>query len=152
MAYSSNFSMIFHNFFLSSSLAKERPLYATRRYPSNGEITWLDIPQAVRPGLLQSRSSATVARTFSNSPMCFLKDWVLSVVLLPHLLQMPFPWVVLLDLHSSSSHHQAFRCEFLAIRRNYSQPNQSWGLINLCHHVSSVLFHEQDTQNLSNML
>ena len=31
----------------------------------------------------------------------------------------------------------------LAIRRNYSQPNRSWVLINRCHHVSS----EQDTQN-----
>ena len=68
---------------------------------------------------------------FSKIEFC---RWFLQ----PHLLQMPFPWVVSLDLHSSSSHHQAFHCEFLAIRRTYSQPNRSWGLINRCHHVSSV--------------
>ena len=47
----------------------------------SGGIRRLRILRAVRPGLLQSCSSATVTCSFSNSPMCFLGDLVFSVVL-----------------------------------------------------------------------
>ena len=69
------------------------------------------------PGVLQSRSFASVACTFSNTATCFLKDLVSSVVLLQHSLQLPFPAVGVMSLvdHSLEFLHQAF-CDMCRYR------------------------------------
>lgn len=89
--------IILDNFLSCSSDSKVRALCR-----NSGEITSLDIPGAVRPGVLQSNSFATVLCKFSNSLMCFLEDWASSVVLPRQWLQLPFPEMRVVSLHK---HH-----------------------------------------------